>query len=468
MECARQEGQHLDRLIEKGTDVSVTQDLGAFVARVGIEGTPQEARSVAKTGFADCIATMVAGSREAAVTTLQDALAPFSPGRAQLWFGESRVAASDAALLNGVAAHALDFDDVALRGHPSAVLVPAIVAAGQEIGSSGAQMLDAYVAGYEVWANLVDRESDIHHIKGWHPTGIFGAIGAAAACAALRRLTPEQCSHALGLGASQSAGLMSNFGSMAKPFHAGRAAQAGVLSARLAGAGFTASADALEHPQGFLVAVSPKGAVDRERPVGPLGQTWQIVGRRMNIKKYPTCYYTHRALDGMLDLLAHAPIDPRDVERVDVTMSQEHATVLRNHRPVSALEAKFSIEFAMAGALVARKLGLVELDDAFVQSEAVQRLYQRVHVTISTTYDPDTPGAAFADEVAVTTTDGRRHTIGPVHQARGHAQVPLTMADLRAKFVDCLQYGRFEGDAVAFFDRINAMEQMAGPGLATA
>jgi 2-methylcitrate dehydratase PrpD len=442
--------------------------LGAFVAHVGVEGSPEEARVVAKTGFTDSIATMIAGSREAPVTTLLAALAPLSPGRAQLWFGAARVAASDAALINGVAAHALDFDDVALRGHPSAVLVPAIIAAAQELGSSGAQMLDAYVAGYEVWANLVDRESDIHHIKGWHPTGIFGAIGAAAACAALRRLDAQQCSHALGLGASQSAGLMSNFGSMAKPFHAGRAAQAGVLSARLAAAGFTASADALEHPQGFLAAVSPKGAVDRERSVGALGQTWQIVGRRMNIKKYPTCYYTHRALDGLLDLLAHTPIDPRNVERVDVTMSREHATVLRNHRPASGLEAKFSIEFAMAGALVARKLGLEELDDAFVRSEAVQRLFERVHVAVSTTYDPETLGAAFADEVVVTTADGRRHTNGPVHQARGHAQVPLTTDDLRAKFVDCLQYGRFEGNAVAFFDRINAMEQLAGSELASA
>ena len=293
--------------------MTLTQDLGAFVARVGTEGVPEEARQVAKTGFVDCIATMIAGSHEEATATIVAALAPLPPGKSRLWFGPTQTSASEAALVNGVAAHALDYDDVALRGHPSAALVPAILAVGQELGSSGAQMLDAYVAGYEVWANLVGRESDVHHIKGWHPTGIFGSIGASAACAVLRGLDARRSSHALGLGASQSAGIMANFGSMAKPFHAGRAAQAGVMSARLAAAGFTAQPDALEHPQGFLAAVSPDGNVDRERPAGDMGKSWQIVSERLNVKKYPTCYYTHRALDAVLDLLAESPIAANDV-----------------------------------------------------------------------------------------------------------------------------------------------------------
>lgn len=230
---------------------------------------------------------MIAGRGEAAAAVLRDALAPLPPGNSRPWYGNTCCAAPEAALLNGVAAHALDFDDVALRGHPSAVLVPAILAAAQELDAQGARMLDAYVAGYEVWANLVDREHGIHHTKGWHPTGVFGAV--AAACAALRRLDAAACTHALGLGASRGAGILSNFGSMAKPFHAGRAAHSGVLAARLAAAGLTASPDALEHPQGFLAAISPHGNVDRQRPVGPPGRRWQIVERRLNFKKYPTC-----------------------------------------------------------------------------------------------------------------------------------------------------------------------------------
>ena len=438
----------------------LTEDLGAFVARVGAEGAPPEARAIAKTGFIDCIGTMIAGSREPVTATLLAALEPLPPGTVRLWFGDTRTAASEAALVMGVAAHALDYDDVALRGHPSAALVPAILAAAQELGSTGAQMLDAYVAGYEVWANLVERETDVHHMKGWHPTGIFGAIGAAAACAVLRRLDAKRASCALGLGASQSAGLMANFGSMAKPFHAGRAAQAGLMAARLAAAGFTAQPDALEHPQGFLAAVSPAGNVDRERGAGDLGRTWRIVDERLNIKKYPTCYYTHRALDAVLDLVEKTPLAAGDVKQVDVAISRENAIVLRNHRPATALDAKFSIEFAMAAALVARKVGLAELDDEFVRRAAVQNLLGDVHVTPAETYDPDSPGSALTDRVVVTMADGRRHTSADVLYARGHAQLPLEDEELRAKFVDCLRYGRYEGDTSAFFERINTLETL--------
>lgn len=435
----------------------LTQDLGAFVARVAAEGAPDAARQVAKTGFTDCIATMIAGSREPITATLLAALSPLPPGEVRLWFGSRRTSASEAALVNGVAAHALDYDDVALRGHPSAALVPAIVSLAQELGATGREMLDAYVAGYEVWAELVSRESDMHHMKGWHPTGIFGAIGASAACAALRKLDAKKSAHALGLGASQSAGLMANFGSMAKPFHAGRAAQAGVTAARLAQAGFTAQSDALEHPQGFLAAVSPRGEVDRERPAEGLGRTWRITAERLSIKKYPTCYYTHRSIDAVLDLMQKAPVEAGNVERVEVSLSRENATVLRNHHPATALDAKFSIEFAMAGALVAGKVGLAELDDDFVRREPVQSLLERVHVRPSEDYDPDSPGSAVTDQVTVTTADGRRHESAAVRYARGHAKLPLAHADLRAKFIDCLRHGRYEGSAEAFFDKLDRM-----------
>jgi 2-methylcitrate dehydratase PrpD len=440
--------------------VALTQDLGAFIARVVSQGTPSEACEVAKTGFIDCIATMIAGSREEATLTMLSALSPLPPGNVRLWFGDTRTSASEAALINGVAGHVLDYDDVALVGHPSATLVPAIVSQGQELGSTGAQMLDAYIAGYEVWANLVERERDNHHMKGWHPTGIFGAIAASAAAAVLRRLNAQQCAHAIGLGASQSAGLMSNFGSMAKSFHAGRAAQAGVTAARLAAAGFTASPDAIEHPQGFLAAVSPKGNVDRESGTGTMGETWQIVSEGLNVKKYPACYYTHRSIDAMLDLLAATPLDPKDVERVDVTISRENATVLRNHRPQTALAAKFSIEFAMASALVARQVGLAQLEDSFVRSAPVQALYERVHVTPGDEYDPETAGSLLHDQVTITTRDRRKLDSAKVRYARGHAKLPLASADLQAKFMDCTRYGRFEGDAAALFERLSTMQDL--------
>jgi len=338
--------------------MSLTQDLGRFVANVSFERLPAEAADVARIGFIDCIATMIAGARDPAPQLLRKALQP-GGGDATLYFTGEHAPAPEAAWVNGTAGHALDYDDVAsLRGHPSTVLVPAILAEGEALGVSGRDMLAAYVAGYETWAELAWRDPGHHHRKGWHPTGIFGPIGAAA----------------LALAASQSSGVMANFGTMTKPFHAGRSAHSGLIAARLAEIGFTASPDALEHPQGFLSAVSPAGEVDRESRADTLGKQWRIVKYRLGIKKYPACYCTHRALDAMLELLAHRPIKAEEIARIVVSLSDTHSLILRNHRPQTGLEAKFSMEFAMATAVIVRRAGLAEYSDSFVRRSDVQDL----------------------------------------------------------------------------------------------
>src|SRR3954467_2731346 len=203
---------------------ALTAGLGRFVAGLRYEDIPAEALEVIAIGFTDCVGVMIAGSKEDAVRIGTATLSP-APGESTLHFGTTSAPALEAAMINAIAAHALDYDDVAQRGHPSAVLVPAILAEAQAVGASGKDMVTAYAAGYETWAELVRRDPDQHHEKGWHPTGIFGAIGAAAACASLRKLDPEKATHAIALGASQSAGVMANFGTMCKPFHAGRSAQ---------------------------------------------------------------------------------------------------------------------------------------------------------------------------------------------------------------------------------------------------
>src|SRR5215471_6534701 len=312
--------------------MALTQDLGRFVADLTFARLPQGAADVARIGFIDTIATMIAGAHDPAPQLLRKALQP-SGGEATLYFTGERCPAPEAAWINGTAGHALDYDDVAsLRGHPSTVLVPAVVAEGEALGASGRDMLAAYVVGYETWAELAWRDPDHHHRKGWHPTGIFGPIGAAAACASLRRLDARPTAHALALGASQSSGIMANFGTMTKPFHAGRSAHSGLFAARLAEIGFTASPDALEHSQGFLSAVSPAGEVDRESPARGLGTDWKIVKYRLGIKKYPACYCTHRALDAMLDLLAQHPLKPEEIARITVSLSDTHSLILRNHQ----------------------------------------------------------------------------------------------------------------------------------------
>ena len=448
--------------------VALTVDLGRFIAGLRYPDIPRDALPVIHTGFTDCIGVMIAGRGEPPAQLLRAALAP-PPGEATLLFGAGTASAPEAAWINGTAAHALDFDDVAQRGHPSTVLVPAILAEAQALGASGRQMVLAYAAGYETWAELVRRDADAHHNKGWHPTGIFGAIGAAAACASLRGLGAEQAAHAIALGASQSAGIMANFGTMTRPYHAGRAAHAGVMSARLAASGFTAAQDALEHPQGFLAAVSPAGRIDVVSPV-EAGRVWKLSKDRLSVKKYPLCFCTHRALDGMLDLLKDNPLDPARVARVRVSTSRRNTTILRNHRPQTGLEAKFSMEFAMACAIVAGRAGLAELTDGFVQRADIQTLMPRVSVDPDDREDPAAPGYTPDDLVTVETNDGSRLESRKITSVRGGPQQPLEREELWAKFDDCMRAGAAGVPARPLFDSLMSLDQLGHvgqlPGLA--
>lgn len=437
--------------------MSLTKTLGQFVSGLSPDRLPAEAKRVAKIGFIDCIGTMIAGRDEQAPQILKTVLKP-AAGKATLYFSGQTSPAPEAAWINGTAAHALDFDDVAMRGHPSTVLVPAIIAESEDLDASGAAMLVAYVAGYETWAELVRRDKGFHHSKGWHPTGIFGVIAAAAACASLRGLDAEHAAQALSLGASQSAGLMANFGTMTKPFHAGRAAHAGIMAARLAGAGFTSSMDGLEHPQGFLNAVSPAGEVDRGEAPPTLGKEFQIEKLGLSIKKYPTCYCTHRAIDGMLDLVASNKVRPDDVSEVTVTLSENYATILRNHTPQTGLAAKFSIEFAMSCAIVAHRVGLTELTDAFVQRGDVQSLIGRVSIETNKNYDQESSGASVQDQVSIRLASGETLNGEPVKHARGHAERPLSEAELFTKFENCLDVGKSRVPASVLFERLKGLE----------
>jgi 2-methylcitrate dehydratase PrpD len=441
---------------------TLTRSLGKFVSELKLAAIPAEAMEVVHTGFADCVGTMIAGCVEDPPKILQKALSP-PPGDASLYLVGPRVPAPEAAWINGTAAHALDYDDVALRGHPSAVLVPAILAEAESLGASGAQMATAYVAGYEVWADLQRRDPDQHHEKGWHPTGVFGAIGAAAACASLRGLDAEKATYAIALGASQSAGLVSNFGTMTKPFHAGKSAHAGIIAARLAAAGFTASPDALEHPLGFLAAVSPKGNVDRSSAT-QAGRAWNILTQRLSVKKYPLCYCTHRAIDGALDMLKGERIGPADVKAVTVSTSRRNTKVLRNNRPQTGLEAKFSMQFAMASAIAARRVGLAELTDGFVQKKEIQAMLPKVEVVADDREDPQRLGASPYDLVVIETTDGRRLESAHITLERGSPELPLSAEELWVKFEACFAVGNPSLDARTAFDALMSLERQPSVG----
>ena len=439
----------------------LTLELASFCAALRYEDVPRAALPFIRTGFTDCFATLVAGRHSEPAVLLREVLAP-AQGESRLFADMGSASAPDAAWLNATAAHALDFDDAAQRGHLSAVLVPALLAEAEAGGADGRRMATAYAAGYETWAELIRREPDHYHNHSWHPTGVFGPVAVAAACASLRGLDSAQTNHALAIAASQSAGLIANFGSMSKPYHAGRASHAGVVAARLASKGFTGSEQALEHPKGLLMGLSPNRRVDTSSPV-EAGRDWKLPRGGVNTKKYPTCFASHRALDGTLALLEQHAIQPSQVRRVIVTTSRRNKSTLRFDKPETALQAKFSMPFAIASALLARRCSLIELRDDFVRRDDVRALMRLVEVLPEDREDPQRPGEAPHDVVLIETVDGRSVKC-EVDYARGGPERPLLPGELFGKFESCLAAGGLKADARPLFEALMALDDLPGTG----
>ena len=438
----------------------LTQKLAELVSSMEFGKIPADGVATAKRGFIDCIGVMFAGRNEPVVELLLDEKLFSEKKESRILFDQGFSSSPDAALLNATAGHALDYDDVAIDGHPSVVLVPAVLAEGERLGASGKELIAAYVAGYEVWGELASRDADKHHGKGWHPSGVFGAVAAAAACARLAKMDAGRTTHALAAAASMSAGLTANFGSMMKPLQVARAAQNGVIASRLAAKGFTASPDALEHRGGFLQAFSPAGRVRTDDALGE----WHIVKNGLNIKRYPVCYALHRSIDGLVSLLSKYKIKKETVAEIELSIGRMQANMLRHSRPQNALDAKFSAEFAASSAVVAGRVGLAELSDGFVRSAPVQRMLAKVKVLPVDDPDPDEPLFSRSDRVRITLADGTVLAGEPVQRAKGHAHNPLGMDELRAKFTECVGSALPAARRDALFERLRALETLARVG----
>lgn len=451
----------------------LTQSLAAYVAAPTQPSAAQsQAESIARLGMTDTIAVALAASTEDVTRIAVEYVRGIGGGTtntatAPLWFSSTELPAAQAAFVNGVASHALDYDDVALSGHPSTALTPAILAQAYMQGASGLDCLRAYVVGYEVWAELIAREPDPYHTKGWHPTAVFGTVAAAAALARLRGFTADQAGRALAIAASLASGLVANFGTMTKPLHSGRVASLAFEAVTLAELGLTASEDALEHHAGFLAALSPRGRADLQSPYTP--GTPRILATGLSIKKYPVCYSGHRVIDAVIDLANGDNIDASAVERVTIGIGRPQASMLRNAEPVTALEAKFSAQFAVAAALVRRKVGLSELNDAFANEPVMRELYGKVAVEIIDDVDPEDPAFSRYDTVVITMRDGRELRSGEIPYPRGHAHLPLTESDLRVKFEDCFAIWRSQARenmatmpaAATLYDRLTGLAEIA-------
>ncbi len=413
-----------------------TAHLAEFVTKSRWEDCPAEAVDIARRAILDCLGVMLAGSIEPAARIVAEvARAEGGSPLATVVGTPLRTGTVWAALANGTAAHALDFDDTnfAMLGHPSAPVLSAALAAGELTMADGRALVHAFLLGFEVETTMASVMNPPHYEKGFHATGTLGTMGAAAAAARLLGLDAAQTRAALAVAASQASGLKENFGTMTKPFHAGHAARSGVLSALLARDGFTASEQAIEGPQGYFAVLSA-GKRD-EQVLDSLGAPWKILETGVAVKPYPSCACTHSIIDSALELQRTHRIRPEQVAQVTVGVNAAVPRILIHGNPRSGLEAKFSGEFSAAAALCDGRVGIATFRDDKTDDPAIRELMTRVRLVV----DPEIPGDLerhMWTRVTVRLRDGREVAIAP-RPVPGHPGLPLSMDQLREKFMDC-------------------------------
>lgn len=396
---------------------------------------PDAAHAVAARAVLDTIGVTLAGASEPAATSVQRVI-EHNAGPCCVLGTAARASASDAALANGTAAHALDYDDMCFvsLAHPSAPLVACALAAAELVSAPGRALLDAYVAGFEIEGRFGRAMNPRHYQKGWHCTSTIGTLGAAAAAARLLGLDAAATGHALSIAASEASGLKDNFGSMVKPLHAGLAARNGVLAALLARAGMTANANAIEGPQGFLAALdSEHDRTALEAFVADLGHRWEILDTGITVKLYPSCAATHPTLDTLLDMKRREAFDAGQVEAIEIGVDAVTPTVLIHDRPADGLQAKFSMPFCAAAAIVRGRVGIETFEDAHVGDRDIAAMRSRVSMRVDPTLDASAPPLTQA-RVTVRLKDGRVLS-ATADGARGYPERPATDEELSAKFL---------------------------------
>jgi 2-methylcitrate dehydratase PrpD len=419
--------------------MTIANDLAERIDKVRYDTLPAAALHWARVAILDTVGVTLAGASEPCARIAARVLTGGGSTGPSLIFGtEHRAAPLDAAMINGTAAHALDFDDCSntLGGHPSAPILPALFALAETLEVDGRAFLAAYIAGFETEARI-SRGINFHHYeKGWHPTATVGTFGAAAACAHLLGLPPERVAVAPGLAASFASGLKANFGTMTKPLHVGHCSRNGLLAALLVAEGFTANAGALEHRQGFLEVFNGAGNYDADAILRDWANPLDLTRPGVAIKQYPCCGSTHPAVDAMLALVREHDIAPASIERVDAWTHPRRLAHTNRPDPNSALDAKFSVQYCLARAAIDRQVMLAHFAEDAHRDPEVRAMLLRIHAAPH----PEMSMAStdhFGGEVRVTLKDGRvvsRRVNQPIGRDAEH---PLPQDLLEAKFTGC-------------------------------
>jgi 2-methylcitrate dehydratase PrpD len=432
----------------------VTDYVARFIVDTRYEDIPGGVIELARKSILDGLGLALCGSAAKTGEIAREYIKSlgFGPGAAGLAtvIGSSlRAPVRFAAFANAVGIHADDYDDTQLAvaenrtygllTHPTAPVLPAALAVAETRSLSGRELLLAYNLGVEVECKIAEAISPRHYEEGFHSTGTIGVMGAATAVAKLRRLDLPHVLTTLGIAASEGAGLRENFGTMTKPFHAGKASENGVVAADFAALGWTATHEVLEAPRGFFQAAG--GGYEPAAILSKLGKPWTFVNPGVSIKPFPSGSLTHPGMTELERLIKEHDIKPDEVEVLEVGTNKDSPNALIHHHPKDHLQAKFSMEFCMAALLLYRKAGLMEFTDEVVNRPAVQQMISRVKFGV----DPVAEAAGYNKMTTILKIhlkDGRLIT-GRADFGKGSPAIPMSFEDVTEKFLDCAAFAKW-------------------------
>ena len=448
----------------------LTQYVANFSTQLKFSNLSEEVNELAKKSILDALGVALSGSISEPNKVLLNYLQSLNCAGPSTVIGTNlKLSPRFAALANGTAMHADDYDDTLqaetgrFQGiHPTSPVLAALLAYSETSKISGEQFLKAFQVGVEVSCRLFDATHLNHILHGFHSTGTCGMLGATVGLANLQNFDAPATATALGIAASQAGGLQENFGTMVKPFHAGRSAESAIVSVDLQKMGFTASPIILEAKRGFFQALG--GGYEEGRLLGKLGSPWSFLDRGIWLKPYPTGSLGHPAMTAMHELVLEHNIQLKDVQKVILKTSQNIHHTLLHHQPKTELQAKFSLEFCLAALLVDRECGLNQFHDEYVNRPDIQSAIQLIDYTSFTPEEEKSNQHTIVTSfVSIVLKNGLSYSVRKDF-GKGNKANPMSVAEIAEKFRECSEYRKWDSEkterAIASIQNIEALDDI--------
>lgn len=446
--------------------MGITTELARYLVETGLDGIPVEVQKRAKNHILDTLGVAVAGSTFPQAQITRDYVHEQGGNRrATVLVSGDRASPPMAAFANGVAARAPQFDDtVFMFVHISGCEVPALLALGEELGSTGRDLLEAYIVGFETFARLAQGMLLAQYLRGWHSTGAMGIIGATAACAKLAGLNRRQTAWAFGIASSMSSGMRGNFGTFAMHLHTGSAAKNALMAVQLARRGITGCEEIFEHRFGYGALTAGPENMNQEAVLAALADKdrYFLVDPGIGIKLHPTNSASLVTIQNTLDLVREYDVKPEDVDYAELGHCGVSSDIVGYDDPKDMAEAKISLTHPLAGAIVFRKMGIPEFMDPAVNDPRVKELRAKVKRYILPDYTQITDHHDVpAVKVTLHLKDGR--TVSKFRQ-RPRAYPggdPLTRETLLEKFFGCVEMALPRQQGEKCLELVDNLEKVA-------